>query len=180
MKITIQNKSVESTPITIDIPNQSKEGFGISDAFSGITVRTKDELFNHNSFKLAIENAKKWADQKGYQMATVDEVKSNKQTWFTQVFRRAGKIKATDPVYKACTNMKLTSKNGATVSIMEADTSLANALAGYIGGIYAYVRKLMGNGLILTFIWFKRADGKVFSKGLVKAKWLKHDAQQEL
>ena len=54
MKITIQNKSVESAPITIDIPNQSKEGFGVSDAFSGITVKTKDELFNHNSFKLAI------------------------------------------------------------------------------------------------------------------------------
>ena len=184
MKITIQNKSMESAPIVIDIPNKSEEGFGVSDGFSGVTCKTKDDLFNNSAFKYAVKNAKMWAERKGYEMATVEEVKSNKQTLFTQIFRRAGKVSATDPAYKAFTNMKLTSKDGATISIMEADYSMANAIADSLvvglGSIMSFVRKLSGNGLLLTFIWFKRGDGKVFARGLVKAKWLKHDAQEEL
>ena len=155
---------------------RANEGFGISDAFSGLKFKTKDEMFKDPKVNAAINTAKEWAAKKGYEMASVKEVQENKQTLGTLLFSRAGKVNVTDGAVRAITKMQLREVNGAVVSVMEADMSIANALTGYVGALWAIVRKLSGRGLLLSFVWFKKPDGKVFCKGLAKAVWTKADA----
>lgn len=153
---------------------RAQEGFGIKDSFSGLKYNTEAEMWKDPKVLEAINTAKEWANKKGYSLATKEEVQANKQTFFTQHFRRAGKDNASTTSFMKIFNAgKIINVNGATLYTMRANTSMTDnvlvALVGLIGAIPAAIRKLKGTELLISFIFFKKADGKVFAKGLAKA-----------
>lgn len=153
---------------------RAQEGFGIKDSFSGLRYKTEAEMWKDPKVLEAINTAKGWAEQKGYSLATKEEVQANAQTFFTQHFRRAGKDKGASTAMSSINkNGKIINVNGATLYTMRTNTSMTDAalvgLAGIFGTIPMAIRKLKGAELLMAFIFFKKADGKVFAKGLAKA-----------
>lgn len=153
---------------------RAQEGFGIKDSFSGLKYNTEAEMWKDPKVLEAINTAKEWANKKGYSLATKEEVQANKQTFFTQHFRRAGKDNASQTSAMKIFNAgKIINVNGATLYTMRANTSMTDAvlfsLVGLIGTIPAVIRKLKGTELLISFIFFKKENGKVFAKGLAKA-----------
>lgn len=91
-RITIQNKSSESSPIVIELDNnksQSTEAFGLSNVFS-IRGNSTKEIFTRDNVKAALLQAKAWIKSKGYQPITPEECKKFNKTLFAQIFRRGG------------------------------------------------------------------------------------------
>lgn len=153
---------------------RAQEGFGIKDSFSGLKYKTEAEMWKDPKVLEAINTAKGWAEKKGYSLATKEEVQANKQTFFTQHFRRAGKDQGSSTsVNKIINAGKIINVNGATLYTMRTNVSLTDAaltsIAGIFGAIPMAIRKLKGAELLIAFIFFKKADGKVFAKGLAKA-----------
>ena len=149
---------------------RAQEGFGIRDTFSGLKYKTEDEMWKDQTVLNAIDTAKKWAEKKGFELATKEEVQQNKQTLGTLLFRRAGKSNGGDTGLNGLLNKgKIINVAGATIYSMRTSTSMANTLAGSFGFIPPIIRKLKGAELIVSFIFFKKSDGKIFAKGLAKA-----------
>ena len=134
---------------------KSGEAFGITKAFSKMRFNSIKEAIATDEIKAAIEVAKKWAEKKGYHLATPAEVNNNKTTlleWFRTGAMHAGNtssnlnsaVKSADgkPAYKEF-KWVIHTVNGASI----------------IGFPY-------GNKVELYIMFAKDKNGKVFSKKL--------------
>ena len=134
---------------------KSGEAFGITKAFSKMRFNSIKEAIATDEIKAAIEVAKKWAEKKGYHLATPAEVNNNKTTlleWFRTGAMHAGNtssnlnsaVKSADgkPAYKEF-KWVIHTVNGASI----------------IGFPF-------GNKVELYIMFAKDKNGKVFSKTL--------------
>ena len=142
MRITVQNKSVESTPIVIDLQDgnaQSTEAFGLSNIFS-LKGENVKEIFDRSEVKQALKRAKSWISSKGYSPITPAECKKLDKTLFAQIFRRGGRNKDGKndlDIHKGMhyASIGMTAYNAAKTTATAAAYGAKNALASGLGVI---------------------------------------------